>query len=55
MYKLQDWAAVQRVYKQTHSKRETARILGMSRNTVRKLLEEKEEPTYKRTAYKSKM
>lgn len=55
MYKLQDWAAVQRVYKQTHSKRETARILGMSRNTVRKLLEEKEEPTYKRTAYKSKI
>lgn len=41
MYKLQDWAAVQRVYKQTQSKRETARILGMSRNTVRKLLEQK--------------
>ena len=55
MYKLQDWAAVQRVYKQTQSKRETARILGMSRNTVRKLLEQKEEPTYNRMIYKSKL
>ena len=53
MYGLQDWAAVQRVYKQTHSKRETAKILKISRNTVKKLLELKEEPTYKRTVYKS--
>ena len=53
MYGLQDWAAVQRVYKQTNSKRETARILKISRNTVKKLLELKEEPTYKRTVYKS--
>jgi len=53
VYELQDWAAVQRVYKQTHSKRETARILGMARNTVRKLLEENHEPTYKRTVYNS--
>ena len=54
MYDLQDWAAVQRVYKQTRSKRATAKILGMSRNTVRSLLEEKEAPVYKRTVYKSK-
>ena len=53
MYGLQDWAAVQRVYKQTHSKHETAKILKISRNTVKKLLELKEEPTYKRTVYKS--
>src|SRR5699024_11693707 len=53
VYGLQDWAAVQRVYKQTHSKRKTAKILGISRNTVRKLLELKEEPTYSRTVYKS--
>lgn len=53
MYELQDWAAVQRVYNQTHSKRETARLLGMSRNTVRKLLKRKEEPTYNRTVYRS--
>lgn len=53
MYGLQDWAAVQRVYKQTNSKRETARILNISRNTVKKLLELKEEPTYSRTVYRS--
>ena len=53
MYGLQDWAAVHRVYKQTHSKRETARILKMSRNTVKKLLELKEEPVYNRTVYHS--
>lgn len=44
MYKLQDWVAVQRVYKQTQSQREIARILVMSRNTVRKLLAQKEKP-----------
>ena len=53
MYGLQDWAAVQRVYKQTHSKRETARILKISRNTVKKLLDLKEEPVYNRAVYKS--
>ena len=53
MYRLQDWAAVQRVYKQTHSIRETARILKISRNTVKKLLAMKEEPKYNRTIYKS--
>lgn len=53
MYRLQDWAAVQRVYKQTHSKRKTAKILNISRNTVKKLLELKEEPIYNRTIYKS--
>ena len=37
MHDLQDWADVQRVYKQTRSKRATAKILGMSRNTVRSI------------------
>ena len=55
MYDLQDWAAVQRVYKQTRSKRATAKILGMSRNTVRSLLEEKETSVYKRLVYNSKI
>lgn len=55
MYDLQDWAAVQRVYKKTKSKRETARILQMSRNTVRKLLELKEAPSYNRIIYHSKI
>ena len=53
MYGLQDWAAVQKVYKQTNSKHETARILDMSRNTVRKLLDMDEEPVYNRTVYHS--
>ena len=53
MYELQDWAAVQRVYEKTHSKRKTAEILKISRNTVRKLLKLKEEPTYNRAVYKS--
>ena len=44
MYK--DWAAVQRVYKQTGSKRETARLLHMFRNTVRDLLKLDHEPKY---------
>ena len=55
MYELEDWAAVQRVYKQTKSKRETARVLGIARNTVKSLLEKTEAPTYNRTVYKSKI
>lgn len=52
---LEDWAAVHKVYKQTKSKRETARILGISRNTVKKLLAMKEPPEYHRVLYKSKL
>ena len=55
MKKLNDWAAVHRVYKQTGSKRLTAKLLGMSRNTVRRLLESDEEPTYRRSCYPSKV
>ncbi len=55
MYGLQDWAAVQRVYKQTHSIRATAKILGIARNTVKKLLKQTKEPVYNRTVYKSCM
>lgn len=52
---MQDWAAVQRVYRQTQSIHETARMLKMSRNTVKRLLREKEEPVYKRSVYRSKI
>ena len=52
---LKDWAAVQKVYKQTKSKRMTARILNISRNTVKKLLEMSEPPVYHRTDYSSKL
>jgi len=52
---LEDWAAVHRVYKQTKSIRATAKILDISRNTVKSLLKKKEEPKYHRTIYKSKI
>lgn len=55
MKKLEDWAAVQRVFKQTKSKRRTAEILGISRNTVKKLLEMNEPPEYQRTVFRSKI
>ena len=55
MKNLIDWAAVQKVYKQTASKRATAKILGISRNTVKRLLEMAEAPVYHRTSYKSKL
>lgn len=55
MKDLEDWAAVQQVYKQTKSKRKTASILGISRNTVKKLLAMKEAPEYHRTIYKSSL
>jgi transposase len=52
---LKDWAAVQKVYKQTKSKRKTAKVLGIARNTVRKLLVLSEPPEYRRTVYRSKI
>ncbi len=53
MKSLEDWAAVHRVYGQTKSKRRTAEILGISRNTVKRLLEMKEKPKYHRDSYSS--
>lgn len=55
MKDLEDWAAVQKVYKSTKSKRATASLLGISRNTVKKLLAMKDPPVYCRTEYKSKI
>ena len=55
MKDLEDWAAVHKVYKQTGSKRATADILGIARNTVRRLLEKTEPPVYNRTEYSSKI
>src|SRR5690554_5927839 len=52
---LEDWAAVQKVYKQTKSKRATADILRISRNTVKKLLALSEPPKYKRMSYGTKI
>lgn len=50
---MQDWVAVQEVYKKSKSKRATAKILGISRNTVKKLIALAEAPKYHRTDYKS--
>ena len=55
MKDLKDWAAVQRVYKETRSIRSTARILGIARNTVRRLLKKDQAPIYQRTVYASKI
>ena len=55
MKQMEDWAAVQRVYKQTGSKRETAKLLGIARNTVKRLLDMAQEPVYKRSIYPSKI
>ena len=55
MKDLEDWAAVQKVYKTTKSKRATAKILGISRNTVKKLLKQTHAPVYQRTEYSSKL
>ena len=55
MKDLNDWAAVHKVYGQTKSKRKTAKILGIARNTVRRLLELDEAPKYKRSCYASKI
>ena len=55
MKDLEDWAAVQKVYKSTKSKRATAELLGISRNTVRKLLELSAPPVYQRTQYSPKL
>ncbi len=55
MKNLEDWAAVQKVYKQTKSKRATAEIQGIARNTVKKLLALSEPPKYQRAVYESKI
>lgn len=50
-----DWHKVNKKYKETHSKRQTAKELGISRNTVRRLLEMKEEPRFHPREYKTKI
>ena len=49
----QKWRSEKRYDLCTAYIRAIARELGMSRNTVRKLLKEKEEPHYHRTFYRS--
>ena len=55
MYHLQQWAAVQELHRKGTSIRGIAKQLEISRNTVRKLLAETEEPHYHRSCYSSKI
>jgi transposase len=52
---LQQWAAAQELNKRRVPIRKIARDLGISRNTVRRLLKLKEEPHYYREHYPSKL
>jgi len=53
--RLQQWAAVHELYRRGVPKKKIAEQLGMSRNTVKRLLRLKEEPRYHRTYYPSKL
>lgn len=55
MYKLQQWAAVQELYLKHQSIRSIARTLGISRNTVKKLIKMKEQPKYHRSKSSTKI
>ena len=55
MKRLQQWAAVHELYRRGVPKKKIAEQLGMSRNTVKRLLRLKEEPRYHRTYYPSKL
>lgn len=55
MKDLQDWAAVHKLLKQNKNVTEISKLLNMSRTTVYKLINTKEEPIYNRTKYPSKV
>lgn len=55
MRDVQDWIAVKKLYKNGVKKQQIAKQLNMSRNTVKKLLRSKNEPTYNRNHYPSKI
>jgi len=53
--KVQDWITVNRLFKQGVPIRQIARQLKMSRNTVKRLINLKEEPKYCRNHYETKV
>lgn len=55
MKDLQDWAAVQKLYKSTKNISYIAETLDMSRTTVYTLLAKSEEPVYQRKSYPCKI
>ena len=55
MKNLKEWAAVQELYKRKVPKLQIAKQLGISRNTVKRLIKLKEEPKYSREHYPTKV
>ena len=55
MKNLKEWAAVQELHKRKVTILQISKQLGMSRNTVKKLIKQKEEPKYTRENYPSKI
>lgn len=55
MKDLKQWAAVQELHKRKVPKKQIAKQLGMSRNTVKRLIKLKEEPKYTRENYPTKV
>ncbi|QNO14365.1 IS21 family transposase [Alkalicella caledoniensis] len=55
MKNLQQWAAVQELHKQKVPKLQISKQLGISRNTVKRLIKLKKEPKYTRASYPSKV
>lgn len=55
MKEVQDWIAVNRLFKQGVPIRQIAKQLKMSRNTVKRLIRLKEEPKYSRNHYETKV
>ncbi len=55
MKNLKQWAAVQELHKRKVPILRISKQLGMSRNTVKRLIKLKEEPKYTRTSYPSKV
>ena len=55
MKNLKEWAAVQELHKRKVPKLQIAKQLGISRNTVKRLINLKEEPKYSREHYATKV
>ncbi len=51
MIKLGEWSAIRQLYEQGYGKRRIARMLGVSRNTVRKAIEQEDTSTYQRRVH----
>jgi IS30 family transposase len=52
---VRDWAGVKRLFKQGVKIRQIARQMSMSKNTIKKLLKQSDEPKYERRAAKTKI